>query len=126
MNKNKAKGTRAESRVVKFLESHGIKAKRKALSGSKDEGDIELPELDICLEVKTGKQTANYNRTQLEEWLRQTKVEQKNSGQECCLVIVRYRRSLEDAEVWYPMFRKGAAQFYYLDSWCDMIKKRLD
>lgn len=120
-NKNKAKGTRAESRVVKYLESHDIKAKRKALSGSKDEGDIELPELDMCLEVKTGKQTANYNRTQLNEWLRQRKVEAINSGLPCYLVIVRYGRKISDAEVWYQGDPTGARVVRYLDEWCDMI-----
>ena len=122
-NKNKAKGTRAESRVVKYLESHGIKARRKALSGSKDEGDVELPELNCCLEVKTGKMTANYSRSQLEEWFEQTSIEEKNSGQPCYLVIVRYRRKIEDAEVWYPCWTGDKAIFQYLNDWCEQIKK---
>ena len=42
MNKSKQKGTRAETKVVRYLEDHGIKARRKALAGSKDEGDIEI------------------------------------------------------------------------------------
>lgn len=120
-NLNKKKGTRAESRVVKYLESRDILAKRKALSGSKDEGDIDLPGLGICLEVKTGKQTANYNRTQLDEWLRQTKEEGKNSSQPCYLVIVRYNRKIEDAEVFYQGGSNGAKVFRYLDEFCDML-----
>lgn len=99
-NPNKQKGTRAETKVVKYLKEYGIEAKRKALTGNKDEGDIQVYDY-VTLEVKAGKQTANYNRTQLNEWLRQARVEAKNSGQECYLVIVRYQRKIEDAEVWY-------------------------
>lgn len=122
-NKNKAKGTRAESRVVKYLESHGIKAKRKALSGSKDEGDIEIPELNYCLEVKTGKQTANYNRSQLNEWLRQTYDEAKNAFQIGFLVIVRYNRKIEDAEVWMKHPGESKMTMRYLDKWCESKAK---
>lgn len=114
-NKSKAKGTRAESRVVKYLESHGIEARRKALSGSKDEGDIELPKWNICLEVKAGKQTANYSRSQFEEWMRQSREEEKNSGQRCYLVIVRYNRKIDDAEVYLDT---NPTLFRYLDDWC--------
>lgn len=118
MNPSKQKGTRAETAVVKYLAAHGIEAHRKALSGAKDEGDIELPGLTMCLEVKTGKQTANYNRSQLKEWLRQAEEEAKNAQQECLLVIVRYQRKLTDAEVWtrlYPGKDRYAMQ--YLDTW---------
>lgn len=118
-NPNKAKGTRAETRVVKFLESYGIKARRKALSGSKDEGDIEIPDWDICLEVKAGKQTANYSRKQLEEWLRQSHEEEINSNQICYLVIVRYQRDTKNAEVWHKVHGSDASLFQYLDSWCE-------
>ena len=117
-NKNKAKGTRAESRVVKYLKSQGIKAKRKSLSGSNDEGDIELPDWDICLEVKTGKQTANYNRAQLNEWLRQTYKEGMNAFQLPFLVIVRYNRKIEDAEVWFSHPKESKMLMQYLDDWC--------
>lgn len=114
-NKNKAKGTRAETAVVKFGESYGYGLRRKALTGNKDEGDVEFfdaPHLDhpITIEVKAGKQTSNPSRSQIEEWLRQAREEAKNSGQECVLCIVRYNRKIKDADVylqwdedeWYP------------------------
>lgn len=104
-NKSKAKGTRAETKVVKYLESLGFKARRKALEGSNDKGDVELfdaPRLSqpLTLEIKAGKQTSNPNRAQLTEWLRQARVEEENSGQRTVLVVVRYNRRLEDADVW--------------------------
>lgn len=117
-NPSKQKGTRAETKVVRYIMEHGIEAKRKALKGNKDEGDIELPQLGISLEVKAGKQTANYNRSQLSEWLDQADVEQKNAHQPCYLVIARHNRSVSDYEVWK---RKRPSEkdvvFCYLDDW---------
>ena len=105
-NPSKAKGTRAESRVVKYLRGLGYGVRRKALAGSKDEGDIEFydaPRLfePLTIEVKAGKQTANPSRGQLEEWLRQSWEEAQNCEQVCAiLIVVRYNRKLEDADVW--------------------------
>lgn len=106
MSKAKAKGTRAETNVVRYLESFGIKARRKALAGSNDQGDIEMYDASrlfepVMIEVKAGKQTANPNRTQLEEWLRQSWKEAENSESPIgVLVVVRYQRKLKDADVW--------------------------
>ena len=52
MNKNKAKGTRAETNLVKYLESVGLEAFRQALHGSLDQGDVLLRMYDgnICTE----------------------------------------------------------------------------
>lgn len=105
-SKSKAIGTRGETKVVKFGESYGYGLKRKALAGNKDEGDIEFfdaPHLytPMTIEVKTGKQTANPNRALLEEWLRQARVEAKNSDQLCVLCVVRYGRKIKDADVYF-------------------------
>lgn len=102
-NPSKKKGTAAETKVVKYLQSKGLNAKRKALAGKDDEGDIDLLNNFGCrvtLEVKTGKMTANYSRSQLSEWLRQAEVEGNNAHTYSALVIVRYNRRIEDAEVW--------------------------
>lgn len=98
-NKSKQKGTRAETKVVKALLEAGLRAERRPLKGSKDEGDVIVEDRYI-LEVKAGKQTANYSRKQKKEWMRQTKEERKNSGKHAYLIIVRYNRRLQDAEVW--------------------------
>ena len=116
-NPSKAKGTRAESKVVKFLESYGIKAKRKALTGSKDEGDVCLTDLNITLEIKAGKQTANPNRTQLEMWLDQANVESRNSQTVCYLCVVRYNRQIKDADVYIR--DKGFRKHMYLDEFAE-------
>lgn len=120
-NPNKAKGTRAETAVVRFLNEYdGVHAQRRALSGSNDCGDVEVTTargLHVVLEVKTGKQTANPSRTQLEEWLRQARVESENSGLPCYLVVVRYRRKLCDADVYTDITR----QHLYLDEFARFI-----
>lgn len=116
-NPSKKKGTAAETKVVKYLNELGIDAKRKALTGNKDEGDIEFSTKlgnSIILEVKTGKMTANYNRAKLIEWLRQTRIEQENSGATAAyLVIVRYGRKIDDAEVWWR--NDNGKHMMYLD-----------
>lgn len=108
-NKNKAKGTAAETRVVKFLKECGIDAKRKALTGSEDCGDIEVNlgyDMTYMLEVKTGKQTANPSRAQLDEWIRQTIVEESNCRKfdkhvYGWLIVARYGKSVKDYDVWW-------------------------
>lgn len=102
-NPSKAKGTRAETQVVRFLRERGLPASRRPLHGSKDEGDIivHCPFGEpVVLEVKAGKQTQNPNRKQLAEWLDQAWVERSNSGMQCILVVVRYNRRLKDADCW--------------------------
>lgn len=118
---SKVKGTKAETRVVKFLQSYGIGAERKALSGSEDKGDIQVLAFgyghDLVFEVKAGKQTANPTRAQLNEWLRQTEIEGKNAGCHSALVVARYGKNPADYDVWFQ--RPGKVLIhYYLDDWC--------
>lgn len=104
-NPSKAKGTRAETKVRRYFNDHGLRCERKALAGSDDEGDLRLylPDgLEVAVEVKAGKQTGNYNRSLFNEWKRQTLTESINSECPAILVIVRYRRAFDDAEVWVP------------------------
>jgi Holliday junction resolvase len=108
-NPSKAKGTRAETKVARYLSDHGLPTERRALAGSADQGDLRMTLVsgaEVTIEVKTGKQTASYNRSMLEEWKRQTLEESRNSKcSHSMLVIVRYRRSFCDAEVWTPNFQ---------------------
>lgn len=109
-NPSKAKGTRAETRVSWFFDNHGLPCHRRALHGAADQGDLAmfLPDgTEVTVEVKAGKQTQNYSRSVVEEWRRQTLAESENSGCPAILVIVRYRRSFLDAEVWMPNSQWG-------------------
>lgn len=124
-NPSKQKGTRAETSVVRFLIAHGIKAQRKALTGPKDCGDVDiiggahLPH-PMVFEVKTGKQTANPTRFQLECWMDQARKEAANSGKPCHLCVVRFRRSICDADIYIEREVDGEVirEHIYLDEFC--------
>lgn len=114
-NKSKAKGTAAETKIVKFLKAAGLDARRVALQGSKDAGDIyvvcQTDQVGITLEVKAGKQTQNVSRQQKEEWLNQTRVEGVNANTPSYLVIAKHGSAVKDYHVWSNTGRI----FMYLD-----------
>jgi Holliday junction resolvase len=104
-NPSKQKGTTAETKVVKYLTARGLRAERRPLAGSSDNGYLRLilpDETEVTVEVKCGRQTQGYSRSSIEDWKLQTLTESINSGCPAMLVIVRYRRQLKDAEVWLP------------------------
>lgn len=122
-NRSKAKGTKHETAAVRFMESHGIKAERKALHGAQDQGDldVECSIGHVIFEVKSGKQTNNPNRTLLEEWMRQTNEESRNAGCPGFLLVMRYNRSIKDADVWW--FGEPLSMHHmYFDDWCNRFK----
>jgi hypothetical protein len=135
-SKSKAIGTRAETKVARYLSDHGLPTRRKALAGSLDEGDLCMLLQDgteVTVEVKAGKQTWNYNRTMLNEWLRQTEEEGKNSGCPAILVVVKYCRKFSDAEIWMSgkvtinWFNYGTnwwtgRKMFYIDEFTDWAK----
>lgn len=120
-NPSKQKGTRAETKVVRYLEDHGFIARRQALAGSDDHGDIEAyrPNSNekIIIEVKAGKQTIAPNRNQIKEWCRQAEIERGNAGaNSSALIVVRYNRALKDADVYIP-YCDEVRVHWYLDDW---------
>lgn len=125
-NPSKEKGTKAETRVVRFLQDHGIGASRKALTGSNDCGDIDVIAFgygsDLVFEVKSGKQTLNPSRKQLDEWMRQTIVEGKNAGCDAILVVARHGKNPADYDVWVPNRNSMCLTHWYLDDWCKFYK----
>lgn len=129
-NPSKEKGTRAETKVVRFLEKSGAKVRRRPLSGSEDKGDIEIDESDwkIVIEVKAGKMTSNPSRSQLEDWLVQAERESFNNlghhNGEWYLIVVRYKRKLEDADVWY-VDGDGDVVHMWLDDFRDYLSLRM-
>ena len=118
-NKSKAKGTRVETKIRKYLEEHGFTARRQALAGCDDEGDLEAYAPDslekMIIEVKAGKQTTAPSRSQIEEWCRQAIVEAENAGGSPVLVIARYHRDINDADVYIPYEHSRA--HWYLEDW---------
>jgi hypothetical protein len=102
---------------------NGWQAERKALHGSEDQGDIKCRGPRTiwynAVEVKGGKQTFNPSRAQLEEWLRQSRVEAHNvNDKTAVLIVVRHNRKIENADV-YLQYCDGDGWFtrahMYLD-----------
>jgi len=80
--KSKAKGTKAESDVVRYLQQWWPAAERRALSGNKDKGDVAgIP--DVVVEVKAAV------TQQLSAWQRETMTEMRNADAGACLLVVK-------------------------------------
>jgi hypothetical protein len=82
VNPPRKKGTAWETAVVSFLASCGLLARRKAQSGSKDEGDIELEGVlrDVLIEAK------NTKGASLAEWVDEACAEALNAGARVAVV----------------------------------------
>jgi len=107
VTKSKAKGTKAESDVVRYLQNWWPAAERRALSGNKDKGDVAgIP--GVCIEIKAA-------ATQLiGPWQRETLLEMHHAGVDRCLLVVK--RPYRPVSQWdayapvdqLPMALKGA------------------
>lgn len=120
VNKPKIKGTIGETKVVNYIVAAGIFAERLALKGNNDQGDVRITRgghPHIHLEVKAGKQTLGYNRSDKADWLNQARIEGINSGTTTFLVIAKHGRNEADFEVWSAT---GDA-FWYLDDFIKML-----
>lgn len=123
VNKPKAKGTAAETRVVKYLTQAGLRAIRVVQKGNRDEGDIHVIGGHGCvsciLEVKGGKQTAKFARKQREEWLAETRQEAENYGSvRGFLIIAKHGSSVCDYHVW----DEHGHRFWYLDQFIEHVE----
>lgn len=100
-NPSKAKGTAAESAVVRYARANGFPlADRLTLSGRYDRGDVLLCPGAI-LEVKAGKaaQTASYG--QILAWLDEAERERVNAAADyAALVVQRQGYGLSRVEGW--------------------------
>jgi len=135
-NKSKAIGTRGESAVVKYLAANGFGlAERRALHGGRDMGDI-LVCPGLIVEVKCGKDAYKFQKSLLEQWQEQTRVERWNADAEVALLVVqRYRKPPKDwwtwmipaptvgghvlEQCWAPLW--AAVNVLRLDGWGDPV-----
>lgn len=82
MSKAKQKGTSAESALVKYLQSQGFEdAKRIALAGTHDKGDVESGKL--IWEVK------NQRSYSIPAWLKETMTEKENASADFGLLAIK-------------------------------------
>lgn len=108
-NKSKAKGTAFETDIVDYLKAMGLKARRLAMAGSNDIGDIEVVAPNgidhFIIEAK------NVKEMDLAGWVRQSQVEAYNFGQaedllyDAFPVVVHKRRmkGVSEAYVTLPL-----------------------
>src|SRR5271169_4802551 len=83
-NRSKQRGTAFETLIVDWLKLNGFPyAERRALHGSKDLGDINIP--GVTLELK------NCKTMTLAAWLDEAKVEAANAGTEVYAVVHKRR-----------------------------------
>lgn len=100
MSKQRAKGTAAETAVVRYLRDHGFPhAERRALHGSADRGDVTGLG-PVVLEVK------NHKTHDLAGWLTELSIEIYNAGAATGAVVAK-RRGTTDAAAWYAILTFG-------------------
>lgn len=81
MNKNKAKGTAAETAFVRFMNEQGYPCERRALQGKADRGDVAG--LPFTIEIKSG------SRLAIPAWLDELAREQINDKSERGFLIIK-------------------------------------
>ena len=104
MSKTKAKGTAAETAVVKYLTGAGFpNAERRALSGANDLGDITgIP--CLVMEVKAQQSYA------IPKWMDETKVETANARADFGLLIIKPNGvGLGNVKDWWAVLSVSAA-----------------
>lgn len=101
MTKSKAKGTRAETEVVKYLREVFPACERRTLSGSKDRGDIAgVPR--AAGEVKAAV------KIELRKWQLETLTEMENAGEPNCFLVVKVPyKSVPKWDFWIPAYQVG-------------------
>jgi G:T-mismatch repair DNA endonuclease (very short patch repair protein) len=96
MSKQRAKGTAAETAVVRYLREHGFPhAERRALHGTADKGDITGAG-QVVWEVK------NHKQLSLAEWIKELEAEMTNAGVDVGAVIAKKRGTTDPGE-WYAI-----------------------
>lgn len=103
-NPSKAKGTSAESAVVRVMKDAGLRAKRLTLHGSKDVGDVDCGIDAIVVEVKGGKTAESASDGQITAWLVETDNEVRNANAKIGVLVVK-RKGIgpANAERWWAI-----------------------
>lgn len=99
--KSKAKGTRAESDCVKYLQPYWPLVERRALSGSSDRGDIAgIP--------KTVGEVKAAVKVELAKWQRETLVEMQNASADHCFLVIKVPyKPVAKWDFWMPAYQVG-------------------
>ena len=111
MSRSKAIGTAAETAVTRYANSLGIPARRVALAGAADHGDVWLWPVGggarVCVEVKAGAKAAAPSWLLLEQWQAEAELESSrvNDCDVAVLVCKRRGSGLANAGDWHAWVR---------------------
>lgn len=107
-NPSKAKGTKAETDLVRWLQGHGFPyAERRALAGTADKGDV-LCCPGLIVEVK---HWAIYTDADIAAWQDETTREKSNANADIAVLVVR-RNGKADPGNWFA-YRQHANGFWF-------------
>ena len=96
MSKQRAKGTAAETAVVRYLQQNGFPhAERRALHGTADKGDITGCG-PVVFEVK------NHKTLDLAGWIKELEAEMVNAKVDTGAVVAKKRGTTDPGE-WYAI-----------------------
>lgn len=127
VNKPKQIGTKFESAVVKEFKAAGFEARRLALSGAEDKGDVEISigeNSAIVIECKAYK---SYTRKDVKSWRIQTLKEADNYRKAYkksvvpLLAVSQYNKSMNDTYVHY--YKLGIWYQFYLDEFICLLRE---
>lgn len=107
-NPAKAKGTAAETAIVRWARDHGFPgADRQPLRGSLDAGDLTLcPGVIVESKVRQAAGTGQPGEQLLSGWLREVDVETRNARADFGLLVVK-RSGTTDVGRWWCYMRLG-------------------
>ena len=104
VNKPKAIGTRGETGVVRVCRDLGFPtARRFALAGSQDEGDVFLCP-GVIAEVKSGKAAKQASLAQIDMWWLETEIERQRHGATVGLLVVQRAGYSPDRAAYWRCF----------------------
>jgi hypothetical protein len=107
--KSKAKGTTAETAVVRYLREYWSAAERRALSGNKDKGDIAGIPATVG-EVKAAV------KIELAKWQRETLTEMQNATADHCFLVIKVPyKPVAKWDFWIPAYQAGLEDMRFSD-----------
>lgn len=125
-NKPKQKGTTFETACVKMFKVAGIEARRLALGGANDLGDLEVKTDEECYIVEC-KCYKGFSRGKVEEWRHQACTEavnyKKAFGIQAWPVLIVSQHGKSNNDSYAHFLSEGEWMQMYLDEFIRMLKE---
>jgi hypothetical protein len=110
-NPPKARGTAAESAIVKLAQSFGLAAERRALAGANDQGDVWIDGGALVIEVKSRRKWWTWS--EIDKWFAEAEKEAEQSHRCDAAILVVKRPGYGPARAgdWFAWIRVGDLVF---------------